>query len=135
MAEDIRRIDKQALARPAAFSGHAEAEQHNQTNVVFLAERLAPRLPDLPVADLLPTAVDRDWRRRTAGLKTFGQRRSRPLRVFWPANDRGRRSSLPQDRVPVGPAAKAFLLSLVVTGVAMLAVHPESMAVAAALFQ
>lgn len=73
--------------------------------------------------------VDAQWRRRIAGLKKLGQRKSRTLRVMWPANDRGRKpaaemkSTLPL-HILTGAVA-AFAAGLVMAGVGSLATHPE----------
>ena len=93
--------------------------------------RSNPAVEDIYTADRsIAVTPDQAWRRRIAGLQNLGQqRRTRTLRVMWPANDRGRKASTDiKSTLPLHiltGAVVAFAGGLFLAGAASLAAHPE----------
>jgi hypothetical protein len=128
--------------RLSLASGAAVASRHTtyplpSSTLAAPAEILdfRPRAPvqpfDAATEDRSISVVpDQQWRRRIAGLQNLGQqRKTRTLRVMWPANDRGRKSSTDiKSTLPLHiltGAVVAFAGGLFVAGAASFAAYPE----------
>ncbi|MBS9719120.1 hypothetical protein JYU29_00290 [Tianweitania sp. BSSL-BM11] len=134
MIEDCREIDATdrslAVLAPRSTRGPAWNEAAPRGEVVAFRSRGPIDPASLRGADCsTPTTVDGEWRRRTDGLKQLGQRKTRVLRMMWPANDRGRKPTAEiKSTIPLHiltGAVAAFGAGLVLAGIGSLVTHPE----------
>jgi hypothetical protein len=137
MIEDCRQIEamRVPLAAGAAAVSALPAYHQPSSSVAAPAEILDFKLRARPVAlaaadRSTPVQPDQDWRRRVSGLQKLSQpRKIRCLRVMWPANDRGRKTSTEiKSTLPLHiltGAVCAFAAGLALAGAGSLAAHPE----------
>lgn len=137
MTEDCRLMDTTHVPLAEPFADAAgrlaygvPASAPIGGEVLAFRRRSETSVPALDALDRhKPALADDQWRRRISGLQKLNQRKARGLRVMWPANDRGRKTTLDmKSTLPLHiltAAVVAFAAGLGLAGAGSIFTHPE----------